>query len=107
MLFIGICWSNPDLTCLVPPPTSHCAGVKPQTRARQVVRRLEQASLVACRIVPHAVVTLLVLVNPRAFGGMAYYLMALLGMAYCNFMNWHKAQLTIKPLQAQPKEHAA
>ncbi|GLI66534.1 hypothetical protein VaNZ11_010410 [Volvox africanus] len=60
---------------------------------RHYTRLAEQATLVLCRLVPHAIVTIMVVMNPRPFGTPLYYGMCLVGMALTNWLTLHKAAL--------------
>ncbi|GIL82213.1 hypothetical protein Vretimale_7189 [Volvox reticuliferus] len=60
---------------------------------RHYTRLAEQATLVLCRLVPHIVVTIIVVMNPRSFGSPLYHGMCLVGMAFTNWLNLHKAAL--------------
>ncbi|KAG1678524.1 hypothetical protein FOA52_014558 [Chlamydomonas sp. UWO 241] len=51
----------------------------------------------------HGAITVLVLAYPAAFGNVAYYCVALLGMTYCNGTHWFRAR---QLLQAQAHAHA-
>lgn len=44
-----------------------------------------------CRLIPHALLGLLVLFQPGAFATRAYYVLAVLGMVYMNFTNAKRA----------------
>ncbi|PNH10244.1 Cyclopropane-fatty-acyl-phospholipid synthase [Tetrabaena socialis] len=64
-----------------------------RTSLRRYTRFAEQATLVLCRLVPHAAVAAIVVANPGAFGSPLYYAMCLVGMAFTNWLNLHKAYL--------------
>lgn len=61
-----------------------------------MTRLAEVATLVCCRLVPHAVMGAVVLINPAAFGSPLYYGMCLVGMAFTNWLNGHKALLLLR-----------
>lgn len=46
-----------------------------------------------CRLLPHAAVAILVIINYAAFRSPLYYGMCLMGMAFTNWLNVHKAIL--------------
>lgn len=72
-----------------------CAGMS-KTSMRRMTRLAEVATLVCCRLVPHAVMGAVVLINPAAFGSPLYYGMCLVGMAFTNWLNGHKALLLLR-----------
>ena len=51
--------------------------------------KVERFALGAAMLV-HGAITLLVLASPASFGNAAYYCVAVLGLAYCNAMHWHR-----------------
>ncbi|KXZ44875.1 hypothetical protein GPECTOR_61g828 [Gonium pectorale] len=80
-----------------------------RTSLRRYTRWAEQVTLLGCRLLPHAAVTVAVLANPGAFGSHLYYAMCLLGMVFTNYVNFHKAALLFRrqPQQAEPGVAAA
>ena len=60
----------------------------------------------ARRLVPHALLGLLVLAQPGAFASWAYYLLAAGGMAYMNAVNAYRALDLLAPVPAG-KAHVA
>lgn len=76
---------------LITPHVHLCtAGVRPTSPSRSTVKRLELASLLLFRAIPHAAVTVLVATSISAFPSFAYYALALLGMGGMNYLNAHK-----------------
>ncbi|GLC46603.1 hypothetical protein PLESTB_001222700 [Pleodorina starrii] len=71
------------------------------TSLRRYTRFAEQATLVLCRLVPHAATVFIVIMNPGAFGSLLYYGMCLAGMAFTNWLNLHKAALLFSRQQQQ------
>jgi hypothetical protein len=77
--------------------------------ARQHLLLAEKVVLVALRLLPHLVITLVVAIAPRAFSSVLYYLLALAGMVTCNVVNYHKATRVLLAPPAAPagaKVHA-
>jgi len=70
------------------------AGVHPNTKACRVTAQVERVALMVFRVVPHALMTLLLVFRPRAVGlpNAGYHVMALVGMLYCNLVNWQRAK---------------
>jgi hypothetical protein len=60
--------------------------------------------VVAFRLLPHALIALVVAFSPRAFSSLLYWLLALAGMVTCNAVNAHKAG---RMLLQQPQAPAA
>lgn len=93
----------PGFACTCTP-----AGAEPSSRASCVVRRLEWASLLAFRVLPHGAATLIVAACPRAFRHTGYYTLALLGMVCMNYMNAMKVSKASSTAGAvATKPHAA
>ncbi|KAG2492394.1 hypothetical protein HYH03_009340 [Edaphochlamys debaryana] len=67
-----------------------------RTSVRRATRLAEQASLVLCRLLPHAAVTFMVVRHPVAFGSTLYWCMCLAGLALNNGLNLHKAALIFR-----------
>ncbi|KAL4447595.1 hypothetical protein ABPG75_004814 [Micractinium tetrahymenae] len=60
-------------------------------RAAAVLAAADRLTFVAFRLIPHALLGLLVLFQPAAFASRAFYLLAVLGMLYMNFTNTKRA----------------
>ncbi|PRW60674.1 cyclopropane-fatty-acyl-phospholipid synthase [Chlorella sorokiniana] len=74
--------------------------------AAAALTAVDRLTFVAFRLVPHALLGLLVLFQPGAFASWAYYFLALGGMAYMNVTNVRRAVDLLIPLPAG-KAHLA
>jgi hypothetical protein len=81
----------PAPTPRLTPPRPTPAGVPADSPARARLVLAEKATLVAFRLLPHALIALVVAFSPRAFSSLLYWLLALAGMVTCNAVNAHKA----------------
>ncbi|PSC74866.1 cyclopropane-fatty-acyl-phospholipid synthase [Micractinium conductrix] len=73
------------------------AGGAALARARAALAGADRVTFLAFRLVPHALLGLLVLVQPGAFASRASYLLALSGMAYMTVLNGQRAATLLLP----------
>lgn len=66
------------------------AGHHKDSPTRRTLAAMEAPCLLACRVLPHAAMTIAVVACPAAFRSLIYYVMALAGLAYLNWANYCK-----------------
>jgi hypothetical protein len=75
-----------------------------KSAARAATRRAEQATLLACRVLPHAAITFTVVLHPAAFGSPLYYALCVAGLAFTNYVNAHRVRaLLLRPPAAKER----
>lgn len=79
------------------PILSCCVGVPTTSLASRAISVAEYISLLIFRLALHGYITVVVLGSPKAFSSPLYFAMAALGMAYCNYMNAHRANSLLLP----------
>jgi hypothetical protein len=83
------------------------AGVPTDSPARQRLQLAEKGALVAFRLVPHALIGLVVAFSPRAFSSLLYWLLALAAMVVCNVVNLRKgSRMLLQQVPPAGKAHA-